>query len=139
MPAALTWGPHLWDEDPNGCWLWNRSKVKNGTRGVYKGRLAHRVALERSLGLVLTPEQQALHHCDVTLCVRPDHLYVGDHDQNMADKVARRRHQYHDATHCEAGHEYTPENTYLTKQGWKKCRSCGREYMRQYRERTRTR
>lgn len=30
-------------------------------------------------------------------------------------------------THCKRGHKYTPENTYLTKNGWRQCRECGRE------------
>lgn len=27
-------------------------------------------------------------------------------------------------THCPKGHEYTEENTYLTKQGWRQCKTC---------------
>lgn len=29
-------------------------------------------------------------------------------------------------THCKYGHEYTPENTYVNPQGYKKCRECHR-------------
>lgn len=31
------------------------------------------------------------HHCDVRNCVNPDHLYIGDHQSNMADMRARHR------------------------------------------------
>jgi hypothetical protein len=27
-------------------------------------------------------------------------------------------------THCPSGHEYTPANTYITKEGWRNCRMC---------------
>lgn len=27
-------------------------------------------------------------------------------------------------THCPQGHEYTPENTRLSKEGWRNCRQC---------------
>lgn len=32
-----------------------------------------------------------LHHCDNRLCVRPDHLYLGDHADNAVDRKARNR------------------------------------------------
>lgn len=36
---------------------------------------------------------------------------------------ARKRAQ----THCAQGHAFTPENTGITKQGWRRCRTCHRE------------
>lgn len=29
-------------------------------------------------------------------------------------------------THCKHGHEFTPENTHIDRQGWRNCRACGR-------------
>lgn len=29
-------------------------------------------------------------------------------------------------THCKYGHEFSPENTYLTMEGSRACRACGR-------------
>jgi hypothetical protein len=33
-------------------------------------------------------------------------------------------------THCIRGHEYTPGNTYITKEGWRNCRACQNAKMR---------
>lgn len=33
-------------------------------------------------------------------------------------------------TKCQNGHEYTPENTYLSKQGWRRCRVCHKQRAR---------
>lgn len=33
-------------------------------------------------------------------------------------------------THCKHGHRFTPENTHITKQGWRRCRACARAKMR---------
>jgi hypothetical protein len=33
-------------------------------------------------------------------------------------------------THCSRGHEFTPENTRITPEGWRNCRTCHRMKMR---------
>lgn len=38
-------------------------------------------------------------------------------------------------THCQQGHEYTEENSYVTPQGKRFCRICNREKVRRWRER----
>jgi hypothetical protein len=73
------------------CWLWT-----GGTNGRYgklnlEGRtaLAHRVAWFLEYGR--WPEPCALHRCDVTLCVRYDHLFEGTQDDNMDDRERKGR------------------------------------------------
>jgi HNH endonuclease len=77
----------------DGCWLWTAARDKYGygvfTRNNGRWANAHRVAWEKSRGS--PPEQQVLHTCDVRHCVRPDHLWTGTHDDNHADKTAKKR------------------------------------------------
>jgi hypothetical protein len=42
-------------------------------------------------------------------------------------------------THCVHGHEYTPENTYLDGDGWKRCRTCKKAHDQKAREKRRGR
>jgi HNH endonuclease len=53
----------------------------------------HREALARHLGLssVGIRDKMVLHSCDNPRCINPDHLRLGDHADNMRDKVARGR------------------------------------------------
>lgn len=94
----------FWDKvDKAGeCWEWtaycNRAS-KEGSRFLPYGRirdrgklrLAHRVSWEIEHGSI--PDGKlVLHTCDNPKCVRPDHLFLGDHEVNMADKVDKERH-----------------------------------------------
>jgi len=87
----------------DGCWLWtSRSRSSQGyglfsicvesPRGpAWRLESAHRISHELFIGPI--PEGlHVLHSCDTGICVRPDHLRAGTHDDNMADKVARNRH-----------------------------------------------
>lgn len=62
---------------------YGRIKIKG------KMRLAHRISFE----LRREPPGQlfVLHKCDNARCVNPGHLYLGDHDDNVRDRVARGR------------------------------------------------
>jgi HNH endonuclease len=78
-----------------GCWEWT-----GGTNGHYGviglgGRgggctSSHRMSWRIHYG-VIPDEMQVLHHCDNTLCVRPDHLFVGTRSDNMRDMVKKGR------------------------------------------------
>lgn len=51
---------------------------------------AHRMAYELVIGPI--PDRLfCLHHCDTPLCVRPDHLFLGDHKANMIDMMLKGR------------------------------------------------
>lgn len=56
---------------------------------------AHRASWEIHYGPI--PEGlMVLHGCDNKKCVRPDHLSLGTHQQNVAEAMERRRYQYGD-------------------------------------------
>jgi hypothetical protein len=76
------------------CWLWMGSKTTTGygSFGISRGRIekAHRVSWELHFGSI--PQgMMVCHHCDVPLCVRPDHLFLGTQSDNMCDSRDKGR------------------------------------------------
>ena len=57
--------------------------------------LAHRISYATFKGPVLE-DDCVLHKCNVTSCINPDHLYLGDRADNMRDTVAADHHLYGD-------------------------------------------
>lgn len=93
------WVARFWSkvQKSDGCWLWT-GPVKS--RAHPYGRFwvsperkhvkAHRIAWELEHGTI--PEKlHVLHRCDNPRCVRPDHLWLGTHRQNMQDMAAKGR------------------------------------------------
>ncbi len=80
----------LVDTSGDGCWLWKGAKHWNGYGGMWPNVLVHRLAWELANGPIPNG-MQVLHRCDVRHCVRPEHLFLGAHDDNMADMVEKRR------------------------------------------------
>lgn len=119
----------------SGCWIWqgflhkfrNQKPGQPGYAGsAYRGKCVrvHRKMLELKLGLDLPRELHACHSCDNPPCVNPDHLYPATNQQNHLDGGKRQRMQGQRKTHCDAGHEFTPENTYMGKRGLSASRQC---------------
>ncbi|HEY5267531.1 MAG TPA: HNH endonuclease signature motif containing protein [Candidatus Saccharimonadales bacterium] len=79
--------------DKIGCWVWKGSLDKSGYGRMKiqnKGYAAHRLSYFLYKGII--PDGLwVLHTCDNRPCVNPEHLYVGDVQQNMRDAVERNR------------------------------------------------
>ena len=78
-----------------GCWIWNKFVDDNGYgRLSYNSKpyLTHRVSYKLFNGEI--PKGLFVcHKCDTPSCVNPAHLFLGTHDDNMADMVGKGRAQ----------------------------------------------
>lgn len=77
----------------DACWEWQDNRSLQGY-----GRFSHdgkrEVASRIAYRLVYGPfdeELQVCHRCDNPPCVRPNHLFLGDHELNQKDKVSKGR------------------------------------------------
>ncbi len=101
----------FWDKvsKTDGCWLWNGMRTHSGYgRFRIGGKIcrAHRIAWELVYGTI--PEGIfVLHKCDNRVCVNPEHLFLGSHNDNMKDMVKKNRQ----ATGMQSGHYTHPERT----------------------------
>lgn len=123
--------------EPNsGCWLWLAATIRGyGVIGMSKSKktmLAHRFAYSA----LVAPIQGGLtidHLCKTECCVNPAHMEPVSNAENVRRSTAREatRIRHAAVTHCPAGHEYTPENTYTKFQRNlehtnRQCRACAR-------------
>lgn len=98
LPPSSEWEQRFWShvDRTDGCWLWNGATHGKGYGGfMIDGTmyLAHRLSFWLAYGK--TPDNGLVcHTCDTPLCVRPDHLYLGDKSSNMLDAIARGLRTY---------------------------------------------
>lgn len=81
-----------------GCWEWTGGKDKYGygRMNIYdQPILVHRISWALEHDEIPPPaNKDVLHHCDNPSCIRPSHLFLGDAQANMADKMQKGRHRY---------------------------------------------
>jgi hypothetical protein len=78
------------------CWLWTAATIRGYGQiaavidGKRRPAYAHRQSWEMANGPI-TDGLEVLHRCDVPLCVRPDHLFLGSQADNLADARQKGR------------------------------------------------
>lgn len=75
-----------------GCWLWPGAQTSGyGVLGIsHIPYLAHRLMYTGAVGSIPNG-MLVLHKCDVRACFRPDHLFLGEHDDNSQDCAKKNR------------------------------------------------
>jgi len=111
----------------NGCAEWTGAVGGPGGYGQISVNgqmlLTHRLAWELTNGPIPTG-MQVLHHCDNPPCCNARKcLFLGTDADNMADMLAKGRHNNQKKTHCHAGHPFDEANTRVTRAG-RDCRAC---------------
>jgi len=80
----------------NSCMEWPRFRNRGGygiirVPNTRKKYFVHRLAYAIKFGKPLS-ELFVCHKCDNPACFRPDHLFEGNHSENMQDCVNKGRH-----------------------------------------------
>ena len=99
---------------------------RNGKQSPFA---AHRLVLRAFGG---EPPMADMHVCHVNgdrTDNRPENMYWGTPVDNADDMRRHNTHRNGRKTHCEKGHEFTPQNTYVqpSKPGTRACVKCRRE------------
>ncbi len=116
--------------DGTGCIVWARARDRDGY-GVMSGQnrkqwRAHRLAYVLLVGPI--PDGLQLDHlCRNRACINVRHLEpVSPRENTIRGESPNVR--LHRADQCAQGHPYTPENTYVRRDGCRTCRTCMRRY-----------
>lgn len=137
--STKTLEQRFWEKvspEPNsGCWLWEGA-LSAGSYGslLRHGRMekAHRVAYEMFVGTI--PFGMDLDHlCRNRICCNPAHLEPVTRSENLRRSPLMDRNSQ--KTHCKRGHAFTADNTIHRPQGWRSCRTCMQQHMRNWRMR----
>lgn len=113
------------------CLEWTGNYFNHPTKGKTYPYMYYKNKVWRGNRLVLflftgdiPANKHALHTCDNTRCVNPEHLYWGTNIQNVKDMCNRKRSYQQKKTQCRAGHPYRGDNLRIDKDGRRVCKSC---------------
>ena len=76
----------------DGCWEWQAALNSKGYGSIgYKGKVWLASRVSALLAGMDIEGKHVCHHCDNPNCVRPGHLFVGTHQDNMRDRDSKGR------------------------------------------------
>ena len=145
--------PHedSWAAGTGSCWIFtgDKNKVTGYSRISLDGQpeYVHRASYRLHGGTLV--EDMTIDHrchngdpgcrgnasCVHRRCVNPDHLEqvpIGENILRGNGCCAQNARK----THCSNGHEFTTENTVITKRGYRQCRACYRDRNRRKQSKT---
>jgi len=106
---------------------------------LYPGnRTSEQVYVHRLVAEAFIPNPEGLpfvrHLDDNPANNAASNLAWGTRSDNGVDAVRNGINPNRNKTHCKNGHEFTPENTRVSAQGWRYCKACNTEAKRKERE-----
>lgn len=122
---------HYVPEPNSGCFLWIGAVDRKGYGLVRRGHVnwrAHRLSWTLANGPI-PAGMLVCHHCDTPSCVNPQHLFIGTHTDNEADKRKKGRHTKNLQPRCRCGREMLGVRT-CSGRPHRYCRPCNTEKKR---------
>jgi len=103
-------------EIETGCWEFTGGRTGSGYGAIYVGngkcRSAHVVSYEITKGNI--PKGMIVcHTCDNKICCNPDHLFLGTHQDNKDDEIAKGRHIRGER---QGNHKLTESNVHVVRE-----------------------
>jgi hypothetical protein len=141
-----------YEEEKTGCWIWTGRKLGGGKHrkkaeyGIMPVKVdgeifAYRVSYEHFVGPI--PHAHVIDHgglnklgvpCDNPPCVNWEHLLAVTQQRNVTRNPNNLAAINAAKVACPRGHEYTPENTLMTKKKERVCKACQKTRDETYRK-----
>jgi hypothetical protein len=91
------------EKNDDGCWNWTGGVVGKFGHGQFRfgdrSMVASRMSWILFRGEIPSDDsaygtKHVCHKCDNPKCVNPEHLFLGDNQVNVDDKISKGRHRY---------------------------------------------
>lgn len=116
----------------DGHWLWQGYVSKRGYGQIKVHEIDAMVFAHKLAFMVFKPTEfkwylNVNHICHFKHCINPDHLYIGNQEDNMQDAIkAGTATQCMPKDQCQRGHLLTPDNCYYRSNGDRTCKTCAK-------------